>query len=83
MHPLAAISPWLDKHADPEWRHAHRFWSVQISVVAALVSGIWTATPAFQSWFPPLYFGFFCMFMALLALAARLVDQKFGTGDGP
>ena len=45
----ADIADWLDEHAAPEWRLAHRLRSVQIALFWAVVGGLWMALPAFQS----------------------------------
>ena len=69
---VAAI---LDKVATPDWRIAHRMWSVQLSVLWAILCGLWAALPALQSWFSPEHFALICVGFALLILVGRLVNQ--------
>ena len=66
---------WLDKFGDPEWRKAHRFWSVQLSVFWGLLSGIWAALPAFQVLIPPVHFVVLCAAIAILVAVARVTNQ--------
>ena len=70
---VAAI---LDKVAAPDWRYAHKFWSVQLSMVWAIVGGLWIALPAFQTWLTPIPFACICVGFSLAILFARLTNQQ-------
>lgn len=69
------IAEVLDKVATPDWRVAHRTWSVQLSILWALLCGGYMALPAFQNWMSPVYFALTCMIGALLILFGRLANQ--------
>lgn len=69
------IAAVLDKVAAPDWRLAHRMWSVQLSVVWAIVGGLWIALPAFQNWVQPIPFAMICVGFSLAILFARLTNQ--------
>lgn len=69
---VAAI---LDKVATPDWRMLHRFWSVQLSVLWAIIGGLWVAIPAFQSWMHPVTFACVCVGFSLAILFARATNQ--------
>ena len=72
---LTKIAVVLDKVATPDWRIAHRMWSVQLSVLWAIVGGLWVALPAFQSWLHPVAFASICVGFSLAILFARLTNQ--------
>lgn len=66
----------LDKVAAPDWRIAHKMWSVQLSMLWGIMSGLWVALPAFQSWLPPVHYAVVCIIFALVLLPlSRLVNQ--------
>ena len=69
------VADVLDKVAAPDWRIAHKMWSVQLSVVWAIVGGLWAALPAFQNWMPPIAFACTCVGFSLAILFARLTNQ--------
>ena len=73
--PADKVAAVLDKVAAPDWRLAHRFWSVQLSIVWAIVGGLWVSLPAFQSWLPPIHFALVCIAFSLAILFARLTNQ--------
>jgi hypothetical protein len=66
---------WLIRHLDPDWRVAHRLLSIQVAVFWAVVSGLWVAIPAFQSYLSPTHFAELCIGFALLIMIARLTNQ--------
>jgi hypothetical protein len=70
------IADWLDAHAAPEWRLAHRLRSVQIAVFWAVLGGLWIALPAFQSYLSPVRFAMACVGFSLAICFARLTGQK-------
>lgn len=70
------ITYWLIKHLDPDWKLAHKMWSVRLAVFWAVIAGAWTALPAFQSYVHPVVFGLLCVGMSLLILVGRLTKQK-------
>jgi hypothetical protein len=59
----------------PDWRQAHSFWSIQISLLGAIFSGAWVALPAFQGYLPPTYFAVVCIVVSILVVLLRLIDQ--------
>jgi len=60
----------------PEWRVAHRLWSVRLAVFWMIFSGLWVALPAFQGWLPPLRYALVCIGFAVAIGVARLTNQK-------
>lgn len=68
----AWIAARLDRDA-PLWRH---LWSVQLSILTAVLAGVWAALPAFQALMPPVVFALVCVGCSLLILVARLTHQK-------
>jgi len=74
---LTKIAVVLDKVATPDWRLAHRMWSVQLSVLWALLCGFYAVLPALQTWFSPLQIVLISMGCALTILVARLVNQPW------
>jgi hypothetical protein len=49
--------------------------SVQLSILWAVVCGLWVALPAFQTWLSPVHFAMTCVGFSLLILAGRLAAQ--------
>ena len=72
----ADIAMWLDEHAAPEWRLAHRLRSVQIGLFWAIVGGLWVALPAFQSYLSPFRFACISVGFSVAILFARFTGQK-------
>ena len=70
------IADWLDEHAAPEWRLAHRLRSVQIGLFWAVVGGLWVALPAFQSYLSPFRFATISVGFSIAILFARFTAQK-------
>ncbi len=70
------IADWLDEHAAPEWRLAHRLRSVQIGLFWAIVGGLWVALPAFQSYLSPFRFACISVGFSVAILFARFTGQK-------
>jgi hypothetical protein len=73
--PETPVASFLDRNATPEWRQAHKLWSVQLSVFWAVVGGLWVAVPVFQGMVTPFVFVCLCVGMSLLILFARLTNQ--------
>lgn len=71
----ASVTKFFDLYATPEWRIAHRLWSVRINIFWAIFGGLWVAVPAFQIFLPPLWFAMVCVGMSLAILFARLTNQ--------
>jgi hypothetical protein len=69
------VAAALDKVAAPDWRDAHKFWSIQLSVLWAILCGFYAVLPALQSWFSPFHMVLLSMGCALLIVAARLANQ--------
>ena len=59
----------------PDWKQAHKFWSVQITVLGAIFSGIWVAVPAFQSALRPRDYAVLCITVSVVTVVLRLLDQ--------
>ena len=70
-----SIAALLDQHAAPEWRVAHKLWSVRIALFWAVVAGLWVALPAFQGYVPPVPFALLCVGFSLAICVARLTNQ--------
>lgn len=70
------VAAWLDEHAAPQWRVAHRLRSVQISIFWAVVGGLWIALPSFQQYLSPFRFAEIAVGFSLAILFARLTGQK-------
>jgi len=70
------IADWLDAHAAPEWRLAHRLRSVQIALFWAVLGGLWVALPAFQSYLSPFRFAAISIGFSVAILFARFTGQK-------
>ena len=67
----------------PDWKKAHKFWSVQFALLGAVASGLWVAVPAFQWLLPPTYFALACVGAAVVAVGLRLLNQTIsGAPDG-
>ncbi len=66
---------WLDRHAAPEWRGAHKLWEVRIAVFWAAVSGLYAAWPAFAGFLPPFEFALVSIGLAVALVVARLAHQ--------
>lgn len=60
----------------PNWKHAHKFWSVQLALISSAVCGLWVAMPAFQYFLPPITFALCCIGVSLFACVLRLVKQS-------
>lgn len=71
----AQIAIWLDAHLQPEWRDAHRLWSVQIALFWSALSGMWAAWPAFQGIVPLPWFVGICIAFPMVLTLARLAKQ--------
>lgn len=71
-----SIAAWLDAHAAPEWRFAHRLWSVQLSLFWAFIGVLWVTFPAFQNLVSPFVLVLIGTFIAFLLVLARLTNQK-------
>lgn len=72
---MGKIAKLLDLYADPQWRQAHKFWSIQLSFFWAVVSGLWVFIPALQGLLSVQHFLYVCVGMACLICAARLTNQ--------
>jgi len=65
----------------PDWKVAHKLWSVQLSVLAAILNGVWMATPVLQGYVPPLHFFIINIGLSLAVVACRLIDQDIHVDD--
>lgn len=59
----------------PDWKNAHKFFSVQVSIFWGIVSGAYVALPAFQGMLSPVGFGLLCVVMSVALVLARLTNQ--------
>ena len=59
----------------PDWKYAHKFFSIQISIVGGILCGLWIALPAMQVLFPPREYVAFCIAVSVAVVVARMVDQ--------
>jgi len=69
------ITMWLDSHAAPEWRVAHKLWSVRLAVFWGAVNGLYAAWPAFIGAVPPLEFALISVGFAVAIALARFTRQ--------
>ncbi len=65
------LTRWLD----PEWRIAHKLWSIRLALFWAAFSGMWVALPAFYGFLPPLWFAALSVAFSLIFCIARLTNQ--------
>lgn len=65
----------LDRYAVENWRSAHKFGSLWLSLFMSALSGAWVALPAFQYVLPPIRFGLACVALGLLIGIVRLIRQ--------
>ena len=69
------LTYWLIKHLDPDWKVAHKLWSLRLCVFWSLVCGAYMALPAFQDSIDKFWFAGLCMFGAVTIGIARLTNQ--------
>lgn len=69
------ITYWLIKHLDPDWKVAHKMWSMRVAAVWAIMSGLWVALPAFQDYVSPQHFAELCVAFSLAIMVGRLTNQ--------
>jgi len=66
----------------PDWKYAHKFFSVEISLIGAVLSGLWVAIPAFQLLIPPIPYVCFCICISVAVVVARMIDQPSTRVEG-
>jgi hypothetical protein len=71
-----SIADWLDDHAAPEWRIAHRLRSVQIALFWSVLGGLWVALPSFQQYLTPFHMMFISVGFSVAIMFARFTGQK-------
>lgn len=76
----AKLTAWLDRHLDPEWRHAHKMLSVQMALVQAVLNGVYSGVYVIQEYVTPLEFIGINVGLSIALLACRLVNQDFDNG---
>ncbi len=59
----------------PEWRLAHRFWSVRIAIFWSIVAGLYVALPAFYGFVSPVTFALISIGFSVAICIARLTHQ--------
>lgn len=75
------LTYWFIKHFDPNWRLAHRLWSIRLMALQAVLAGLWMAVPVFQGFVSPTTFACLCVALALAMMVAR-VHRQDGVPDG-
>ncbi len=65
----------LDQYAIPQWRLAHKLWSVRIAFIWMVVTGVYMALPAFQDYMTPFHFLYICIGFSVVIGLARLTNQ--------
>ena len=66
---------WLDQYLIDGWTQAHKFWSVRLCGVWAVISIAWMALPAFQFMLPPMGFAALTFVLAVLVVVGRYTHQ--------
>ncbi len=69
------LTYWLFKHLDPDFKVAHKLWSVRLALFWMVVMGAYMALPAFQDRVTPEHFLGLCIFGTLTIGIARLTKQ--------
>lgn len=69
------LTYWLIKRLDPQWKLAHKMWTLRIALLQAVLAGLWMAIPAFQDYMPPVPFAAACVGLALAMAIARLYKK--------
>jgi hypothetical protein len=62
-------------YLDPDWKVAHKLWSVRVALFWAAMSGLWVAFPAFQGFVSPVQFALLSITFSLIMCIARLTNQ--------
>lgn len=60
----------------PEWRTAHRMWSVRLGVIAALLYGLQPIIPHWEGVIPDWAYASLASLVAIAGVVARLLPQK-------
>jgi protein-S-isoprenylcysteine O-methyltransferase Ste14 len=63
------------------WRKAHKFWSVRLAVIAALLGTVEQMLPYLGDFLPPQWFSILNIVVMLAAVVARLVAQPKAHAD--
>lgn len=66
---------FINRRLVQDWRSAHKFWSVWLSLFWAAVAGLWVALPAFQGVVSPVAFALLCVGFSLAICIARITHQ--------
>lgn len=66
---------WLVRHLDPDWKVAHKLWSLRLCVLWSVVIGIYMALPSFQDYMTPFHFLYVCIGFSVAIGIARLTNQ--------
>lgn len=69
------FTAWLIRHLDPDWKIAHKLWSVRIAVFWTVLSSLWIALPSFQGMVDPYVFACISVGFGVAMLAGRLTNQ--------
>jgi hypothetical protein len=69
------IKLWLLQHVDPDWKVAHKLWSLRIAFVWMLVCGVYMALPAFQNYIDAFWFAGICIAFTFAIGIGRLTNQ--------
>jgi hypothetical protein len=80
--PQAAVTKAAKWAFIPDWKYAHKFFSVEISIAGGILSGLWVAIPAFQYLIPPIPYVCFCIGVSVAVVVARMIDQPATRVEG-
>jgi len=70
------MKEWLKTRLARDIGVAHKLWSVQVALLAAVFEGAWVAIPAFQQVLRPMIFAGCCIFLSVAIFIVRLSRQK-------
>lgn len=69
------LRAYLDTY-HPDWRRAHRLWSIQVALFCAALEGLWVAVPSLQGLVPERAFLALCVACPVAICIARLTKQR-------
>ena len=69
------FTAWLIRHLDPDWKVAHKLWSLRIALFWMLICGLYMALPAFTNSIDKFWFTGICIAFTFAIGIARLTNQ--------
>ncbi len=69
------ITCWVVKHLDPDWKVAHKLWSLRIAFFWMLMQGLYMWLPALQDYISLYHFLGVCILFTFLIGVGRLTKQ--------